>query len=86
MLRHKSTSDFEKWGKKEDVKLAKDNPVKFLIKAHGEFFEKGQDTVIKLCDELREFVQNECFVDEVIDSVEYRTLRYYEERNFEIEN
>lgn len=35
MLRHKSTADFEKWGKKEFVKLAKDNPVKFLIKTHG---------------------------------------------------
>ena len=84
MLRHKSTADFEKWGKKEFVKLAKDNPVKFLIKTHGEFFEKGDNAVISLCDELREFVQNECFVGEVIDSVEYRKVRYYEEREFEI--
>ena len=31
MLSHKSTVDFEKWGKKKYVKLAKDNPVKFCL-------------------------------------------------------
>ena len=84
MLRHKSTADFEKWGKKEFVKLAKDNPVKFLIKTHGQFFEKGQDSVIRLCEKLREYIKDDYFIDEVIDSVEYRKVRYYEERNFEI--
>lgn len=86
VLRHKSTADFEKWGKKEYVKLAKDNPVKFLIKTHGEFFEKDANAVIGLCDELREYIKDKYFVDEVIDSVEYRKVGYYEERCFEIEN
>lgn len=84
MLRHKSTADFEKWGKKEYVKLAKDNPVKFLIKTHEEFFEKGDNAVIVLCDELREYSKDKYFVDEFIDSVEYRRFRYYEERKFEV--
>lgn len=46
MLRHKSTADFEKWGKKEYVKLAKDNPVKFLLKSESTCFRKIDDDVI----------------------------------------
>lgn len=84
MLRHKSTADFEKWGKKEQVKLAKDNPVKFLVKTHGELFEKCDNAIISLCDELRGYIEDKYFMDEFIDSVEYRKLGYYEERKFEI--
>ncbi|MFR1906076.1 MAG: hypothetical protein ACLS28_10270 [Clostridium neonatale] len=51
------------------MKLAKDNPVTFLIKTHGEFFERVDNTVIGLCDELREYIQDKYFMDEFIDSV-----------------
>lgn len=41
--------------------------------------------VIGLCDVLKEYIKDKYFIDEFIDSVEYRKLRYYEERNLEIE-
>lgn len=48
MLRHKSTADIEKWGKKEYVKLAKDNPVKFLLKTENVCFRKGDSGIMAL--------------------------------------
>jgi len=53
---------------------------------HEKFFENGVNAVIGLCDELREYIKDKYFMDEFLDSVEYRKLRYYEEREFEIEN
>ena len=82
MLRHKSTADFEKWGKKEYVKLAKDNPVKFLIKTHGDFFGKEDDSVISLCDEMNQYINSEIFFSNMRDSIEFRCGKYYEERCF----
>ena len=32
--------DFESWGKKEYIKLAKDNPINFMVKTHGDFFKE----------------------------------------------
>lgn len=40
MLKYKSTVDFEKWGKKEYVKLAKDNPVEFCLKVKVRALER----------------------------------------------
>lgn len=82
MLKDKSTSTFESWGKKQYVSLAIKNPVKFLIKSHGDFFEKGDKVVIKLCEDLRSVIENEEFVKQVFDAVEYRKGKYYRERKF----
>ena len=73
-------------GEEEVYKTANDNPVKFLIMTHEKFFENGVNAVIGLCDELREYIKDKYFMDEFLDSVEYRKLRYYEERAIEIEN
>lgn len=82
MLRHKSTADFEKWGKKEYVKLAKDNPVKFFVKTHGDFFEKQDGAVISLCYEMNQYINSEIFVSNMKDSIEFRYGKYYEDRCF----
>ncbi|CAI3202836.1 hypothetical protein [Clostridium neonatale] len=81
MLRHKSTADIEKWGKKEYVKLAKDNPVKFLLKTEFEYFRTNEEVLIGLHEELEEFVDDECFIRHFNDVVHYRIDRYYSERN-----
>ncbi|OOM14497.1 DEAD/DEAH box helicase family protein [Clostridium saccharobutylicum] len=82
MLRHKNTADFEKWDKKKYVKLAKDNPVKFLIKTHGEFFKNGEKVVMSLCEDMIGIIEDEEFVWHMRDAIGYRSERYYEERNF----
>lgn len=38
MLKDKGTREFETWDKKKYVSLANNNPIKFLLKTHGEFF------------------------------------------------
>lgn len=70
MLRHKGTEDFESWDKNKYFKLAKDNPVKFLIKSEGKFFMASDGVLIGLKDDMR-------------DVVGYRNEQYYEERNLD---
>ena len=39
----KSTQGYENWGKKEYVKLAKDNPIKHLVDKTSKYFYKEND-------------------------------------------
>ncbi|WP_207720999.1 hypothetical protein [Clostridium gasigenes] len=85
MLQHKATKDFKNWGKKEYLKLAKENPVKFLIKTHGEFFKKKEGVVIELQEDMKEYLNNEEFKKHFKDAIELRTKVYYKTR-FENKN
>lgn len=67
LIRHKSTADFEKWEKKEYVKLAKDNPVKFLFKSESACFRKPDDGLIALNEEMERFVEDKVFIREMMD-------------------
>ncbi|MGL4108433.1 DEAD/DEAH box helicase family protein [Clostridium sp. LP20] len=80
MLRHKGTSDFESWGKSKYVKLAKDNPIKFLIKTHGDFFRSGDGYLIGIYEDMKDVIRDESFVEHMRDAVEYRTEKYYKDR------
>ncbi|MDF2821871.1 MAG: NgoFVII family restriction endonuclease [Clostridiales bacterium] len=48
LLKHKSSSGFESWTKKDYVKLAVSNPVKFISQAHPECFKSVEGYVIGL--------------------------------------
>lgn len=80
MIRHKGTADFEKWDKARYIKLAKDNPVKFLIKSEGDFFRDGDGTLMGLLEEMRDIIEDGDFVEHMRDAIGYRTEKYYEER------
>lgn len=80
MLRHKSTKDFESWRQKEYVKLAKDNPIKFLIKTNGDFFKKTHDGLIGMFDEMKDIIKNEIFIEQMADAIKCRENKYYSER------
>jgi hypothetical protein len=60
LLNQKATEDFRTWEKKDWVKLAKDNPLKFLAKTHGDFFVID-GVVFCLNRGLEEFKGNEAF-------------------------
>ena len=79
MTRHKSTKDYKMWGKKEYVNLSKGNPQKFLISSSPEFFSQNVDEFC-LNTELAAYVNNNSFLDNCKDAVEYRIRRYYKER------
>lgn len=81
MLKHESTKDYQNWGKKEYVSLAKRNPIKFLNKTHSEFFIKKEGCALALNEDLKDYIHLKTFKNHFKDIIEYRTISYYKERN-----
>ena len=82
MLKDKSTSGFETWDIKKYVGLAKSNPVKFLLKTHGDFFKEKDNCILALQDDLKELIDNEAFKEHMIDAIDLRVETYYKNRFF----
>lgn len=80
MLKDKSTSNFMDWNKKKYVSLAKNNPIKFLIKTHGGFFKEKEGCLIALQDDLKEIINNEAFKKHMKDAIDFRVEAYYKNR------
>jgi hypothetical protein len=79
MLKDKSTKDYKNWDKKKYVTLAKNNPIKAFTKTHGDFFRsKGNEVCLN--EELGEFLDNEAFIRNVKDAIEFRNKQYYKTR------
>lgn len=81
MLRDKSTANFEAWDKKKWVKLARENPVRALVKSEGGFFSSS-NTLIELNQDMIKVIGEEAFCRHIREAIGYRTKWYYEERNF----
>src|SRR3712207_1973330 len=79
LLQHKNTKDFKSWNKDKYVKLAKDNPIKFLNKTHRDFFSINKD-VFCLNEELKIYKDNASFKEHFKDVIDYRTKQYYKNR------
>lgn len=82
MLKDKGTREFETWDKKKYVSLANNNPIKFLLKTHGEFFKEKEQCLIALQDELKDIISNEAFKKHMKDSIDFRVESYYKNRFF----
>lgn len=80
MIKDQSSAGFMTWGKKEWVKLAVMNPVKFMLNSHPDCFKKVDNGVIGLVEGMEEVVENEAFVRHVVDAVEWRSVRYFAEK------
>ena len=80
MLTDKNTSDFMNWDKKKYINLAKNNPVKFLLKTHGDFFKVTDGSVIALQDDLKKFINSEAFKKHMKDAIDLRVETYYKNR------
>lgn len=79
MLKDKSTKDYKKWDKKKYVTLAKNNPIKAFAKTHDDFF-RSEGNEVFLNEKLGEFLENEAFIKNVKDSIEFRNKQYYKNR------
>ena len=79
MLKDKSTAKFETWDEKEYVSLARKNPVHFLCKTSSEFFTIKDDNIC-LNEGLREYLNNDMFLKNVKDAIDFRTKEYYKNR------
>lgn len=82
MLKDKGTREFENWDKKKYVSLANNNPIKFLLKTHGEFFKEKEQCLIALQDDLKDIINNEAFKKNMKDSIDFRVESYYKNRFF----
>ena len=82
MLKDKGTREFETWDKKKYVSLANNNPIKFLLKSHGEFFKEKEQCLIALQDDLKDIISNEAFKKHMKDSIDFRVESYYKNRFF----
>ncbi|KHD13525.1 DEAD/DEAH box helicase, partial [Clostridium butyricum] len=80
MIKDKATAGFEKWEKKDYVKLAKDNPVKFLIKSESDFFKGTDENLIELYKDIENIINNNMIKEQMLDALTLRTNMYYEER------
>ncbi|MCH1959930.1 DEAD/DEAH box helicase family protein [Romboutsia hominis] len=79
MLKDKSTSKFETWEQKQYVNLARKNPVHFLCKSSSEFFYLDGDYVC-LNEELGKYLDNESFIKNIKDAIDFRNKEYYKNR------
>lgn len=79
LLHQKSTKDFKNWGKKEYIRLSKNNPEKFLLQNSSDYFYRDGGYFC-LNDKLSDFVNNKAFITHFKDAIEYRTMKYYKER------
>lgn len=82
MLKDKSTSDFMSWDKKKYISLAKNNPIKFLIKTHGDFFKEKDNCILALQDDLKELIGSKAFKEHMLDAIDLRVETYYKNRFF----
>lgn len=82
MLKDKGTREFETWDKKKYVSLANNNPIKFLLKTHGEFFKEKEQCLIALQDDLKDIISNEAFKKHMKDAIDFRVKSYYKNRFF----
>jgi hypothetical protein len=79
LARHKGTADYRNWGKKQYVNLAKNNPVKFLLKTHSEFFYTNNDQFC-IDSDLEQFKNNPVFISNFSDAIRYRIYEFYKNR------
>ena len=80
MIKDKVTAGFEKWEKKDYVKLVKDNPVKFLIKTESDFFKGTDENLIELYKDMENIINNNIIKEQMLEALTLRTNMYYEER------
>lgn len=76
----KDKKNLASWGKKEWIKLAVKNPVKFMLTTHGDFVKERENYVLGLSEDLEEFFENESFKMHMNDAIELRLKTYYKNR------
>lgn len=80
LKRDKSTRDYLNWKKEDYLKLARRNPINYLIKSDKGLFIKEEAYEISLNSQLKEYTTNKAFIYHMKDIIEYRTLDYYKSR------
>ena len=72
----KSTQGYENWGKKEYIKLAKDNPIKHLVDKTSKYFYKEND-LFCISGILEPYIHKKEFIEEFKDAIQSLENRYF---------
>ena len=72
----KSTQGYENWGKKEYIKLAKDNPIKHLVDKTSKYFYKEND-LFCISDILEPYIHKKEFTEEFKNAIQSLENRYF---------
>lgn len=76
----KSTQGYENWGKKEYIKLAKDNPIKHLVDKTAQYFHKEND-MLCLSENLQQYIHQNEFIEEFKYAIQSLENRYFKRNN-----
>ena len=76
----KSTRGYENWGKKEYIKLAKDNPIKYLADKTSQYFYKEDDKFC-LSENLQPYIHQNEFIEEFKYAIQSLENRYFKRSN-----
>ena len=71
----KSTQNYKNWGKKEYIKLAKDNPIKHLADKTSKYFYKEND-LFCISEILEPYIHKKEFIQEFKDAIQSLENRY----------
>lgn len=80
LLQDKANRDFKTWDNSKWISLAKRNPVKFLLKSEGAFFEEREGYALGLNERLDKVKDLAAFKKHFKDAVDFRVLSYYKDR------
>lgn len=72
----KSTQNYKNWGKKEYIKLAKDNPIKHLADKTSKYFYKEND-LFCISEILEPYIHQKEFIEEFKDTIQSLENRYF---------
>ena len=79
----KSTQGYENWGKKEYVKLAKDNPIKHLVDKTSKYFYKEND-LFCISGILEPYIHKKEFIEEFKNAIQSLENRYFKRETNQI--
>lgn len=79
LKRDKGTKDYQTWGSKEYIKLARSTAVKYLCQSESEFFTSDHEHLY-LNKNLVPFNQIESFIYHIQDALEFRKQEFYKNR------
>ena len=76
----KALEDYKRITDKEHLSNAKKNPIHFLTKSGKGFFVTKEDYALALNEQLGSVVRYDSFIEQMRDTIEYRTMEYYRSR------
>ena len=76
----KTLEDYKRITDKDHLSNAKKNPIHFLTKSGKGFFVTKDGYALALNEQLESVIRQNCFIEQMGDTIKYRTMEYYRSR------